>query len=261
MRHAAAVYRKSLVAHLRSTMEYPADFWIMASAGALWQVLAFAFITVLFANVPSVAGWGYHEMLVLTGFLNLSGASTALFWDGIWSTPTMIVKGDMDYRITRPAPVIIQVASAHIGMQAFGELTMGAAMLIYGWIGAGLNPMLIPLALLLLAVAVVFQCSFLTVMCAIGFWVKGHFPSFAWVAGDLQFEVMRFPLGIYPAAVRVLVTFVLPFAFASFIPVQILIGERSAWWLAGPVAAAAAMVAIMLAVFHAGLRNYDSSGH
>ncbi|GAB3659684.1 ABC transporter permease [Glycomyces tarimensis] len=261
MRHTAAVYGRSLAAHIRSTMEYPADFWIMAGSGSLWQLLQFAFISVLFANITTVAGWGYHEMLILAGFLGLSGTSTALLWDGIWSTPSMIVDGDLDYRIVRPAPVMVQVASAHIGMQSFGEVTLSSMMLVIGWAGAGLGLELVPLALLLLACACVIQCALLTTMCALGFWVKGRFPVFAFIAVDLQNDVMRFPLAIYPTLVRFAATFVLPFAFASFVPVQILTGRLPAVWLAGPVVAAVAMVAIALAVFRAGLRSYDSAGH
>ncbi|MCH7230136.1 ABC-2 family transporter protein [Glycomyces sp. L485] len=261
MRHTAAVYGRSLAAHVKSTMEYPADFWIMASSGALWQVLQFAFISVLFANITTVAGWGYHEMLILAGFLGLSGGSSALFWDGIWSTPSMIVKGELDYRIVRPAPVMVQVASSHIGMQSFGEVTLSSAMLVLGWTGAGLGLDMLPLALLLLACACVIQCALLTAMCAIGFWVKGHFPAFAWIAVDLQRDVMRFPLGIYPPLVRLAATFMLPFAFASFVPVQILMGRLPAWWMTGTIAVTVVMVGIAVAVFRAGLRSYDSAGH
>jgi ABC-2 type transport system permease protein len=261
VRHAAAVYGRSLAAHFRSMVEYPADFWVMVSSGALWQVLQFAFIAILFANVSAVAGWNYHEMLVLIGFLSLAGSATAVFWDGVWSIGSMVVKGDIDYRIARPAPVIVQVASAHIGMQAFGELTLGVAMFVYGWIGAGLSPSLIPVALLLLACGIVIETALLTALCAINFWIKGGMSVFAFLMIDLQENVMRFPLGIYPAAVRVAATFVVPVAFASFIPVQILTSRLSEWWLVGPPLAAAATVAVAALVVRGGLRSYDSAGH
>jgi ABC-2 type transport system permease protein len=261
LRHAAAVYGRAITAHVRSTLEYPADFWIMASAGGLWQVLQFAFITVLFGNISSIAGWGYHEMLILAGFLGLSGAATALFWDGIWSTPRMVVTGDLDYRITRPAPVMIQVGSSNIGMQAFGEITLSAAMLVYGWIGAGLGFGMVPLALFLLVCAFIIQCALLTATCAINFWLKGHMPVFAWIQNDLQRQMMTYPLGVYPTIVQRALTWALPFAFASFIPVQVLIGRLDLWWFVGTPAAAVVMVVIAVLAYRAGLRNYDSAGH
>ncbi|GAB4002403.1 hypothetical protein GCM10029992_40520 [Glycomyces albus] len=60
---------------------------------------------------------------------------------------------------------------------------------------------------------------------------------------------------------RALLTFAIPLAFASFVPVEILNGRASAWWLLGPPVAAVLLVALTLCIFRAGLRSYDSAGH
>lgn len=259
--HAAGVYRRSIGAYLRSIAEYPVDFWVMALAGTTWQAMLFAFLSILFANVNAIAGWDYHEMLVLAGFLGVSWGSTALFWDGIWDTGKLIVEGDMDYRITRPAPVLLQVASKHVGMQVFGDVTLGLVMIVVGWIGAGLSLALIPVALLLLASAAVIQASLLTIANASNFWMKGRHPIVAFMLAELQNEAMRYPLTIFPVAVRLTLTFGLPLAFASFIPVQILTGKLDPWWLIAPPLAALVTATLAVLAFRAGLKAYDSAGH
>jgi ABC-2 type transport system permease protein len=200
-------------------------------------------------------------MLILAGFLATSWGSTALFWDGIWDTGKLIVEGDMDYRITRPAPVLIQVASKHVGMQVFGDVTMGLLMIVVGWIGAGISAAAIPLALFLLVCAAVIQASLLTIANATNFWIKGRHPVVGFMLAELQNEAMRFPLTIFPAAVRIVFTFGLPLAFASFIPVQILTGKVDLWWLAAAPVAALATAALAVLVFQAGVKAYDSAGH
>jgi ABC-2 type transport system permease protein len=260
-RHAAGVYRRSIGAYLRSIAEYPADFWVMALSGTFWQIMLFAFLSILFDNVKAIAGWDYHQMLVLAGFLAVSWGSTALFWDGIWDTGKLIVEGDMDYRLTRPAPVLIQVASKHVGMQVFGEVTLGLVMIAVGWIGAGISAALIPLALFLLLCAAVIQASLLTIANAMNFWVKGRTPVVAFMLAELQNEAMRFPLTIFPAAVRIIFTFGLPLAFASFIPVQIVTGKLDPWWILAPPLAAAATALLAVLTFRAGVKAYDSAGH
>jgi ABC-2 type transport system permease protein len=259
--HAFGVYRRSIGAYVRSITEYPADFWVMAVSGTLWQVQLFAFLSILFANVTSIDGWNYHEMLVLAGFLATGWSATALFWDGIWEVGKMIVQGDMDYRITRPAPVIVQVGSNHVGMQVFGEATLGIAMVAIGWSGAGLGLAQIPVAIFLLACAIVIQAAILTLGNAVNFWMQGRTPVIAFMLTEIQNEGMRFPLTIFPAAVRLFLTFGLPFAFASFVPAQILTGRLDAWWLLGPPLAAIATAALAAWVFKLGLRAYDSAGH
>jgi ABC-2 type transport system permease protein len=259
--HAAAVYRRSIGAYLRSIGEYPADFWVMALSGTAWQGMLFAFLSILFANVNAIAGWDYHEMLVLAGFLGVSWGSTALFWDGIWDTGKFVVQGDMDYRITRPAPVLIQVATSHVGMQVFGDVTLGLIMIVVGWIGAGLSFALIPVALFLLVCAAVIQAALLTIANASNFWMKGRHPIVAFMLAELQNEAMRFPLTIFPAAVRLTLTFGLPLAFASFVPVQILTGKIDPWWFAAPPLAALVTAILAVLAYRAGLRAYDSAGH
>lgn len=260
-RHAFGVYVRALAAQVRSVVEYPADLWVMASAGALWNVLQFAFIAVLFANVPTVAGWSFHEMLLLSGLLSMAGGSNALFFDGAWSTGALVIKGEIDYRITRPAPVVIQVGSSHLGLQSFGELAIGFAMVLYGWIGAGIGAAWIPVGLLVLVCAAVIQTSLVTALCAVNFWIKGQRSIFAFLMIELQGSAMSLPLGIFPAAVKLVTLFVVPVAFINFVPVAVLTGHMTAWWLIGTPLTAAATVALAAGVYRLGLRSYDSAGH
>ncbi|RRS00698.1 ABC transporter permease [Glycomyces terrestris] len=260
-RHVGGVYGRSLLAQIRAITEYPADFWVMASAGVMWNVLQFAFLTVLFAAVPDVAGWRYHEMLMLSGLLTVAAGSTALLCDGIWSTGTYVLKGEIDYRITRPAPVVVQVATSHIGMQGFGETAFGLVMVVYGWIGAGLGLAAVPAGLLGVACAVVIECALITMLCAVTFWIKGNNSIFAFVMLDLQHNAMTLPLALFPAAVKIVTMFVLPVAFVNFVPVAVLTGHLGPWWLIGTPLAAVASVLAALGVYRLGLRSYDSSGH
>lgn len=261
VKQTAAVYGRSLAAHFRSIVEYPADFWVMAVSGSSWQVLQFAFLSVMFGHIDSIAGWGYHEMLVLAGFLSLTNAATELFWDGIWGIPDQVVEGGMDYRILRPAPVAVQLAAGHVGMQGFGAATLGLAMLVYGWIGAELSPMLIPLAFALFLCAAALEAAILTITNCANFWIKGRMPVVAFMTMSIQDETLRYPLTVLPAAVRLTLTFVLPIAFANFIPAAILTGRLDGWWLITPPLAAVITVALAALTMRSGLRAYDSAGH
>lgn len=260
-RHVFAIYWRSLAAQIRSVFEYPADFWVMASAGAIWNILQFAFLAVLFATVPDVAGWGFHEMLLLSGLLSVAGGANALFADGVWSTGSFVIKGDIDYRITRPAPVVVQVASSHLGLQAFGEILLGLAMFGYGWFGAGLGLAWLPIGVLALVCAGIIQCALVTALCAVNFWVKGPMSIFAFLMIDLQGNSMRLPLGIFPVAVRIVALFVVPVAFVNFVPIAVMTGHLSGWWLIGTPLTALVSLLLAAGVYRLGLRAYDSAGH
>lgn len=261
IRHALAMYWRALAAQVRSIVEYPADLWVMASAGAVWNLLQFAFLAVLFTTVPDVEGWGFHEMVLLSGMLSVAGGANALLFDGAWNTGSMVIKGDIDYRITRPAPVVLQVGSSHIGLQSFGELLLGFAMVVYGWIGAGLGVALIPVLLVAIVCAAVIQCGLVTALCAVNFWVKSPMSMFAFLMIDLQGGAMKLPLGVFPAAVRVVSLFIVPVAFVNVVPVAVLTGHMSAWWIIGTPLTAVLAVALAAGAYRLGLRAYDSAGH
>lgn len=260
-RHVNGVYWRGLQAQIRAITEYPADFWVMASSGAMWNFLQFAFLSVLFATVPDVAGWTYHEMLLLSGLLTVSVGSTALLCDGVWSTGQMVLKGDIDYRITRPAPVVVQIATTHIGMQGFGEVSFGLVMIGYAWIGGGFSLAALPIALLALVCACVLECALMTIFCAVNFWIKGPMSNFAFMFVDLQSNAMRMPLALFPVAVKAVTYFVIPVAFVNFVPVAVLTGQVGPWWLIGTPLASAASLFGAVGVYRLGLRSYDSSGH
>jgi ABC-2 type transport system permease protein len=261
LRHTASSHLRQIGAQIRAVTEYPADFWTMAVTGVLNLAVQVGFIGVLFASIQSLGGWGFHAMLMLTGFMVLADAVTEVGWEGIWSLGNRIVSGDIDYRITRPMPVMMQVGASAIGMQASTKVVVGAAMLGVGWSGAGVSAAMVPAALLLFACAVVVQIAVFTSLCCVAFWMKGPGVPIAFLGSTVQEEATRFPLQIYPKAVRAALTWVVPFAFVNFIPVSILTGELPLWWLAFPPVTAAAAVAVSVLVARAGLRRYESAGH
>jgi ABC-2 type transport system permease protein len=261
VRHLASTYLRLVWAQIRAVTEYPADFWTMAVTGLVYQAVQIAFIGVVFANVTSLGGWGFHAMLMLTGFMVFADALTELGWDGIWSLGHRIVSGDIDYLIVRPVPVLMQVGGSGLGMQSSTKLVTSAAMIAVGWSGAGVSAAMIPAALLLFMCATVVQLAMITSLCCVSFWMKGPSVTFAFLGAQLQENATRFPLQIYPAAVRAALTWAVPYAFVNFVPVGILTGELPLWWLAFPPLMAAALAALTTLIARAGLTRYESAGH
>jgi ABC-2 type transport system permease protein len=261
LRHIASSHLRQIGAQIRAVTEYPADFWTMAVTGLLNLAVQIGFIGVVFATVQSLGGWGFHAMLMLTGFMVLADAVTEVGWEGIWSLGNRIVSGDLDYRITRPLPVMLQVGASTIGMQASSKLVVGAAMLGFGWSGAGVSAAMAPAALLLFGCAVVVQLTVMTSLCCVAFWMRGPSVPIAFLGSTVQEEATRFPLQIYPRVVRAALTWVLPFAFVNFVPVSVLTGELPSWWLAIPPAMSVALIAVTTLIARAGLDRYESAGH
>ena len=65
----------------------------------------------------------------------------------------------------------------------------------------------------------------------------------------------------FPTAVRLVAMFLVPVAFINFVPVVVVSGHMSWWWLAGVPAAVIGSVLLAVGVYRLGLRAYDSAGH
>ena len=81
---------------------------------------------------------------------------------------------------------------------------------------------------------------------------------FTWVFDGI-FQMARYPVGIYPGWLRLVLTWVVPVGVITTVPAQALSGALSPDTLAGAVALAVAFSAGASALFRFGLRRYASA--
>ena len=72
-------------------------------------------------------------------------------------------------------------------------------------------------------------------------------------------EAGRYPATVYPPWLRLIVTFVVPIALATTVPVQALRGELHFWQIAAFLLVAVVVVALALRIWRAGLRRYSGA--
>jgi len=259
----ARLYLRLLGAHFRSLLEYEADFLILAVATVLMQVINIVFLAALFAKVPALNGWTFWSVLMMFGLVALAEGVGSLFFDGMWSLAWQINRGELDYYLVRPYPVVLQSSSARIGINGLSNIVMGAIMIGTGiaHVDIGWNPWLVLLAVVLLISSVVIKLSINLATNAVSFWLTSPTPMFAFALHQVG-DLARFPLSIYPVALKAVLGVALPFAFISFFPVAYLLDTGQSRWvglLTPLVAAYCAGVAVF--VFKRGLRRYESAGN
>ncbi|HEX6684281.1 MAG TPA: ABC-2 family transporter protein [Candidatus Limnocylindrales bacterium] len=256
------MYRRSLGAHIRSILEYQADFWVLVLAGVLFQGLNLLFLSAVFNHVPTLNGWTYAESILLMGMWGMIGGLVPLFFEGMWGLAWRINQGELDYPLVRPLPVPAQVFSSAVGLHGFGDLIGGGAML--GWalfhIDVEWTPLTVLIGLVLFASAIAIHVSIVTITNAASFWIPGPHPFFAVTVHTFE-DMIKYPLTIYGIGMRAVYTVVVPFAFVTFFPVSWLLGRDAGW--VGLLTPLVAVYCVWMArlVFRAGLRRYESSGH
>ena len=257
------LYLRLLGAHFRSLMEYEADFLILAAATVLMQVVNIVFLAALFKQVPVLNGWTFWSVVMMFGAVALAEGVGSLFFDGMWSLSWQINRGDLDYYLVRPYPVALQSSSAAVGINGLSNVLVGGLM-----IGAGLahsavdwTPWRVALGVLLLISSVVIKVSINLGTNAACFWLYSPSPMFAFAMHQVG-DLARFPLSIYPVALKAVLGVVLPFAFISFFPIASLLDTGTSRWVGLLTPLIAAYCAGLAAfIFRRGLRRYESAGN
>jgi ABC-2 type transport system permease protein len=72
-------------------------------------------------------------------------------------------------------------------------------------------------------------------------------------------EAGRYPIAAYPAAYRVFFTFIIPVAFLTTVPAQVLLGRERGFWLLGAAGLAIALIAFSNQFWRFALRFYTSA--
>jgi ABC-2 type transport system permease protein len=114
---------------------------------------------------------------------------------------------------------------------------------------------LLPLALLLAALVILYSLWFVLAALSIWFvkvWNATEVLRYTLVAG-------RYPVSAYPPALRLLFTFVLPVAFLTTVPAEALLGRGSALWAIGSLLVAALSFAGSRLLWRFAQRHYTSA--
>lgn len=255
------LYGRLLGAHLRSLLEYEADFWLMMFGTLMMQVVNVAFLSAIFAKVPHINGWSFWAVVAMFGMVAVAEGVGSLFFEGMWNLAWQINQGDLDYMMVRPYPILLQVSSMQIGLNGLSNIVTGGLMLGFAVANVDIawSAGRVGLALLVLLSAIVIKVAINLGTNAVSFWMQSPSPLFAFAVHQVG-DLARFPLSVYPLALKAALGFVLPFAFVSFFPVSVVFGHGPAWvgLLTPLVAVYCAVVAWF--VFSRGLRRYEGAG-
>lgn len=256
------LYNKFLKQYIKTLMEYRADFLLGLIGFVLVQGVGIVFISLVFNSIPTLKGWSFYEILFIYGFAQIPRGIDHVFTDQLWifSWKT-IVQGEFDRYLVRPLNPLFQVIVERFQPDGFGEIIVGTMILITAWSKLGLEitiGRMIALIFVILCASVIYTAIKLAVT-SIAFWVK-FAQSYLYMAYQLS-TFVKYPITIYPAWIRGILTFIIPFAFTGYFPAAYILGKGS--FLLGVVLTfVVSFISIFIAyrIWLIGIKRYESSG-
>lgn len=243
-------------------LAYKADFIVAFFSSMAATVLGFGFALVLFTKIPRLQDWSFNEIMFLYGFSLLPlGFFNVVSWNLYDFSELYIIEGKFDRVLLRPVSTLFQVVFEKFRLESLQEvitgfavvalclrrlhLTLGIADLL--WFGV-----------MIACGAVIYLAVFL-ILTAVSFWFEDRVGIVPPVFNMLNFG--RYPLTIYNVFIQFMLSWIIPFGFATFYPTTHFLGRTSfnLYFHLVPVVAAG-FAALAVVVWNRGVANYSSTG-
>lgn len=229
MRSYWRIYKNFVRTSFNRELEFRGNFLAKVGENVVWMVFFILIIQVVYMNADSVAGWskGDGYILAATCFLLLAIVN-AIFTFGLVELPDKVRKGTLDFDLVKPIDIQFLLSLRKFNFSEIGTLLVGIVIVFVGASMAGHSPSVKDtiLYLLMLGCSICIFYSFNLSMMTMSIWLVR--VDNLWVLGHTVFDIARFPLDIFGARLRVLLTYYLPLAFIATMPAKALLGTLDA---------------------------------
>lgn len=254
------LYRSFFINCLIREMEFRANFIISNLVSFSWAGVFLLGYVFIFRQTQSVQGWTVEQVLLLTALYFLSDRIFDSFIErNFMEFISLVNTGRLDLLLTKPVNTQFMVSLRYFSFSfIFSSLAMLGLVIylikVYFWPVPLTNLLIFPLVFIAGAV-ITYSLWFMTLL-----------PVFWWGRADnLQHlfrpfhQITRIPIDITGKILRPLLTFVIPLAFISTVPAQILIGKLSLTLAAYGLVAAAFLLWLSHRLWNFALRHYSSA--
>jgi ABC-2 type transport system permease protein len=260
------LYLRLVSADIRSQMQYKASFAMaMIGMGAI-AYLDFIVIVILFQRFPSIAGWSLGEVALIYGLAMAAFGLAELITGGFDHLPSLLLRGDFDRILVRPASTFAQLFSQETSLRRFGRIGQGLVAMALGFTLVSIDWTPAKVAYLLLSLASgagVFVGVFIigSVLC---FWTiqSNELINIFTHGGSMM---VSYPISVYEDWMRKFFMFVVPLAFVSYFPALHVLGRPDplglpVWLQMASPGVAVVFLAVAGVAWRFGVAHYQSTG-
>jgi len=241
-------------------LAYRADTVVNILLNIMWLGWELLSLNIIFSNTTTLGGWGLGELIALLGVFRLVNTlMIALIWPNTEKFNQSIRDGSMDYTILQPVNSMFLVTFSRITVWRIWDLVLAIILIVVGINMAGdmITPFSLLTFILLAITGMIVIYSLWIVLIAMTFWFT-KFDNNVTILQALM-DSGRYPATVYPAWLRIIVTFIIPIAVATTIPLQALRGELDLGQML--LFAAVSFISFMIAakVWKLGLKRYSGA--
>jgi ABC-2 type transport system permease protein len=243
---------------LASEMEYRLNF-MTSCINSLGQLAGTLFtINILYAHGHQFKGWVIEETWIVVGlFALMNGISTSVLDSNLSRIVQHVQRGTLDFVLLKPLDSQFQLSTRNLTPWGFPNIFFAICLLVYA--GTRLHfawhVYLLGVLPVMLSVVILYCLWFIVATTTIWF-------TKVWNATEVLrsfIEAGKYPLAAYHPALQFFFTFILPVAFVTTIPAEVMRGSKSALFILVEAGMAAVLLIASRLFWLRALRSYTSA--
>lgn len=241
-------------------MQYRLNFFVQLVQSSLQIVTGLVAIQLVFTYTTSLGGWSRPELLAVLGVhLVLGGIIRAVIRPNMEQTIREVDEGTFDYPLIKPVDPQLFTSLRTFRVWQLTDVVLGSGIIIWGLSeltgGISIPGLFLGGVLLACGATLLYSMWLLLTSTAFKLIKVGRM-------GDLvtgSYEAGRWPVTIYPLAMRLSLSYVIPLGFAITVPAQTLVDRISGRDIGLTVLMTVVFVSVSRVAWKAGINSYTSA--
>ena len=243
---------------LASEMEYRINF-IVSTLYSLGQLAGTLLtVNVLYSKGYKFAGWTNEQAyLVVALFTLLDGISTSALSPNLSRIVGHVQRGTLDFVLLKPMDEQVQLSTRNLTPWGFPNILFAIGLIAYAGPRIPLAWPAYPLGAVSIILSIVILYSLWYMVATTTIWFTK-----VWNATEVLrafIETGKYPMSAYHLFVRLFLTFILPVAFLTTVPAELMRGTRGPEFLLVEAGIAALLLLLGRAFWKWAMRYYTSA--
>jgi ABC-2 type transport system permease protein len=261
-----ATYARYWRINLLTMLEYRANFIMWGCFTLIYHATALVALWVTLKQFPAIEGWDFKQTAFMYGLWMLGHAVNNTFFFTVGSVPEFVREGRFDRFLVRPLDPLFQTLTTP--QQIWPDELILAIIyicIVTPFAGVHVDPLFLAYVPLVALGGACIDFGINLVISTVSFWFT-RVDSLRWVVMSMEQDFSRYPLAIYQRGVRLVLAFILPFAFMNYFPATFLLHKSEnglhlnpAIGLLTPLVGLA-VLAVGYAFWRVGIDRYQGTG-
>ncbi len=247
-------------AAILTDLEYRANFVTNVLLSLVRSASTIAAMSIFFLHTDHLGDWSFHEALIVLGLFQLFvGIVDTFITPNVADFTEHIRTGTMDFILTKPLNSQFHASLRRINIWRFVDVLIGLGLILYALAHVSQAPSLdkVLMFVVLALCAAIMLYSLVMLLITSAFW-------FVQLENVMEliftfYEAGRFPVSIFPAWMRAVLTFVVPIAFITTVPAAVLLGRLNFEFVLYSIGIAALLFVASAAFWRFAVRHYSSA--